>query len=454
MLIKILNQFTTVDSNVSRCLCEYNRSKFVSVITFILFLSQSVLADDYHYKDVIVGERASGLGGSYIAISDDPSGLWYNPAGIIFSYENYFSLSANAYNETTEVYKNVFKSDGYTYRSKGLIPNFFGVTQTAGNYKWGFSIIVPKSDLFDQDDEINDISTGTGKAKSLSRKFFKQNNVTGLGLGGAGKVNDKFTYGLSLFGMIRDDKTIDNQLVTFNADADGKERFLILNRAITRKSYTLYPKLGLQYMMTPITSLGLTIAKSQHVSGNLKVKVYQNATQNDGQTTDDGIPNDLQYNLSKDLYKQDIPKTEAYELSPLEVGFGIARFPTKYFMYTFDLNYYSADADFKEFKTVDVLNLALGLEYFLNDKKAIRLGIYTNNANTQKLSSTQTDQPPNVDMLGLTASYSVFSSGSALSFGTLYSTGKGFGQAVGGITSQQSVERNSMTVYLTGSYQM
>lgn len=422
-------------------------SKLKAFLFIMCFISLS-FADDYHYKDVLVGERASGLGGSFIAISDDPSGLWYNPAGILFSFENYFSLSANAYNETSEVYKNVFKGENYTYKSKGLIPNFFGFTQTYKDYKWGFSIVVPKSDFLDQDDEVTDISSTAGEAKNLTRKFFRQNNVTGIGLGGASKIKDGFTIGLSLFVLQRDEKIIDNQLVEFNTDATNSERFYFLNRSYSKKTYSLYPKLGMQYMPTKEISIGATLAKMQHISGEKKNRNYENATNS---TT--GKPNNFQYKLDQDLKKENTT-TKAFELSPLEVGLGIAYFPSKYLMISSDINYYSSDSDFKEFKTVDTLNISVGTEYFFSDKKAIRLGFYTNNANTSKLNSTATDQAPNVDMYGLTASMSLFSSGSALSFGTLYSKGAGKGQAIGGVTAQQDISRDSVTVYFTGSYQM
>lgn len=431
---------------------KFFRSSKLKLILFFILYQFRCVADDFHYKDVIIGERASGLGGSYIAISDDPSGLWYNPAGIIFSFENYFSLSANAYNETSEVYKNVFKNGNYSYRSKGLIPNFFGFTQTFREYKWGFAVIVPKSDLIDQDDEVGDISATAGSAKSLQRKFFRQNNMTGIGFGGASKIKEGLTVGISLFGMFRDEKMIDNQLIEFNADGSSKEKFLVLNTSLNRKTFSIYPKLGAQYMATKELSLGLTLSKIQHLSGETKTRSYKNSTITDGSASS-GLPKDFQYNLSADLVKGN-QTVKSFELSPLEIALGAAYFPSKKLMLTADLNYYSGDSEFKDFKTVDTFNLAIGTEYFLSDKKAIRLGVYTNNANTKQLSSDAANQAPHVDMLGVTASMTMFSAGSALSFGALYSNGKGKGQAVGDVTIQQDIERTSMTAYLTGSYQM
>ncbi|MEO1175145.1 MAG: UPF0164 family protein, partial [Myxococcota bacterium] len=48
----------------------------------VLLLAAPARGDDTHYQDFIVGGRAVGLGGAFTALADDPSGLFYNPAGI------------------------------------------------------------------------------------------------------------------------------------------------------------------------------------------------------------------------------------------------------------------------------------------------------------------------------------------------------------------------------------
>src|SRR4051812_8644532 len=85
----------------------------------LLLTSLAAFAEDgnYHYKSILVGERASGLGGAYTAISDDPSGVYHNPAGIVFSLENYLSLSANGLATGSTTYENVYPGQNYVYRS-------------------------------------------------------------------------------------------------------------------------------------------------------------------------------------------------------------------------------------------------------------------------------------------------------------------------------------------------
>ena len=48
-----------------------------------LVAPRAVQADDTHYQDYPLGGRAVGLGGAFVALGDDPSGIMYNPAGIV-----------------------------------------------------------------------------------------------------------------------------------------------------------------------------------------------------------------------------------------------------------------------------------------------------------------------------------------------------------------------------------
>ena len=79
-------------------------SKIFYIITccLTLFVAPGVFADDLHYVNMLVGNRAAGLGGAYTAISDDPAGCFYNPAGIAFSPYTSLSASVNAFSTSTK----------------------------------------------------------------------------------------------------------------------------------------------------------------------------------------------------------------------------------------------------------------------------------------------------------------------------------------------------------------
>jgi hypothetical protein len=54
-------------------------------------------ADPGRFQDYVVGARALGLGGAFTALSDDASGIFYNPAGIVDVGRARLSISTNLY---------------------------------------------------------------------------------------------------------------------------------------------------------------------------------------------------------------------------------------------------------------------------------------------------------------------------------------------------------------------
>ena len=55
-----------------------SRLRLSSYISFALIVTFAipVHADDTHYQDFLVGGRALGLGGAYVSLADDPSGVY------------------------------------------------------------------------------------------------------------------------------------------------------------------------------------------------------------------------------------------------------------------------------------------------------------------------------------------------------------------------------------------
>src|SRR5690606_10555607 len=54
-------------------------------------------AADANYQSFVVGGRALTLGGAFTSLSDDPSGAYYNPAGIADVKETSYSVSTSIY---------------------------------------------------------------------------------------------------------------------------------------------------------------------------------------------------------------------------------------------------------------------------------------------------------------------------------------------------------------------
>jgi hypothetical protein len=91
-------------------------------------LSGAAFADEFHYTNLLIGDRAPGMGGAYTAVSDDATGLTIiqrvrlRPVNL--------SASVNAYYYDKHTGTSSAATDGNTRSS--LLPNYFGVVNLGG----------------------------------------------------------------------------------------------------------------------------------------------------------------------------------------------------------------------------------------------------------------------------------------------------------------------------------
>jgi long-chain fatty acid transport protein len=72
--------------------------KLGGAVAIVLVLAPCLArADDTHYQDYPVGGRSVGLGGAFTAIADDPSGIYFNPAGIVDTNRTSVQIATTLY---------------------------------------------------------------------------------------------------------------------------------------------------------------------------------------------------------------------------------------------------------------------------------------------------------------------------------------------------------------------
>ena len=99
-----------------------------NVLLIIICITPSELhADDAHYKNMLIGERAATMGGSYVAVSDDSTGCYYNPGGIAYAVGDSLSGSGNVMHQMKTVYHQAIGTKDWARDSEALVPNYFGV---------------------------------------------------------------------------------------------------------------------------------------------------------------------------------------------------------------------------------------------------------------------------------------------------------------------------------------
>jgi len=412
-------------------------------------VTSPILADNFHYKDIILGERAIGLGGAFSAIADDSSGIFYNPAGLAFAQENYLSVSTNAYASNREVFKDIAPGQNYETRSQSLFPSMVGVTQNMGPGKLGLGFFATNSEAIDQSDKLELPADGTNAERRLTRHLLSQNNTYIFGPAYAIEITDNFAIGLSLMGKIRTFKSIDDQL--FLVDNGTDFSYLITNVLQTQTEYGILPILGIQFMPVPKWSLALTLSRPYLKGTSRKTSTSTKLNTNGSIPTPTGnFTTDFGENVAEEKY--DVT-------SPFSVTFGTAYFASKSWLISAQADIYQ-NLNFSGITAPVTINWSVGSEYFVFDWLALRAGVYANNASTPvpragALANGSTDvQPPHIDQLGGAAGFSVYRPNSSVTFSVSQSSGTGSGQAYPSVTDIQTMNRSVFAFYLSGSYQL
>ncbi len=409
----------------------------IALLAMLLAKATVSTADEFHYNNILIGDRASGLGGAYTAISDDASGLFYNPAGLVFTRELQLSASANAVHTTELVYKDVLRGGDWERKSSNIVPNYFGITNKIGDHYFGFSYAVTDFEVEDQDSRFTNIP-------GVPLFIININNnekVTKLGPSYALAINDELNFGITLYLHERERDLINNQWIRLSDNS-----FEWSNVYFAASESGLEPVFGLLWSPHDDWSFGLSIRKTFITSSRSRTEVTCSSDVNNPLVQPSqcipvgGSPIDPTITRSDD--ERDLP---------LNVRLGIAYFPTSRLLYSLDISHFeetSSDA----FSAEEVVNLALGLEYYFSAQWAMRAGLFSDNANTPEVSSGEFNQLDHVDLVGLSLSLTRFSKASSITLGFAVSRGDGEAQVITGSSQIQDLEHHIETLYLSTTY--
>jgi hypothetical protein len=382
------------------------------IYVLFFFFPFLLFADQYHDINGFFGERAAGLSGAYTAISDDPSGAYYNPAGLGFATGDSISISASNYKTIQKQYKNV-DSPGLAYSqiSKNYLPNFIGVIRGSGNLKFGFSIVNSVNESFNRNSQISIpvFSPTINNTKLYNLENYNQ-ILAGPSLGYA--LSNNLSIGATLYYM-EDTQNITRTTLQQYTDMS----YVMLSQVDNRRTTGVMPIIGVQYMPVDQLSLGLSLRRKTVMGQNRLLSSFYadslkatNARTNidfaEGTHNFYGAYENGRY-IQKGGTTGRVPETT-------EVRFGAAYFASKDFLASFDIIHntgytfkknqseFSFDPtnsqakltwkspEVKELGRKATTNFALGIEYFLVENISVLLGGYTNFANSEKISWNET----------------------------------------------------------------
>jgi hypothetical protein len=394
------------------------KTRYLEIFCLFLLLvfPLSSGADDFHFNNFPVGERPSGLAGAYTALSNDATGLYYNPAGIVGI--NQVTASIYAYTKATSEYKNVFGNTNWTKDTSEFVPGFFGFTHTFPLGTLGFSVAVVDSGRSDQNQDIYNINYNGQKIWDYGRINYNfDNKVFNFGPSFALPISEEFSLGTTLYLHYKKQKEFQNQVFS----SGGGSIFTLLweNMRIEETEWGIRPILGILWKpKNQKVSVGLSVSRTFVFSSdysNQYIGTYQSIT-----------PSNPQIQTLADLDKS----TDCREY-PFVATLGIAYAFSPRWLLSWDLSYYTKTErqDDNEvpstFSTRSFFNTAIGGEFRYSEKWIFRAGFFTNLANNNIDDSTVNQRAESVDMVGVNLSATFKQNSNSYTLGTSYSTGTG-----------------------------
>ena len=463
----------------------------VQIFRMILFgsimMSSLAKADQFHYQNFLIGDRAIGLGGAYSGVADDASGIFYNPAGTAFALNNDVSGSANAIYQKKIVFKNTLPGHDFTENSNGTVPSFFGGLLKADSVAEGlviaWGIYSLDSELKDQDDLFSEVDLGAN-APCQSGAATPPNNVLNRFHRTVNSRGATEYYGLALGWRLANNMSIGsganyiqvNELVQEYQDVKQASHFcktdggfepgsLRLTQNIRQKltAYGVQPVLGIQVSLFGRLSLGLTFKAGSWLSQKFeqtaeirKVKMLESDQANvEALSETQSLPVLASPSVIGVFQNKGNKTPESNPLGSMapSIRLGLAWFASTRLLITSDVAHTMAVTDAEKFGGFDyglyskeaVTNLMLGMEYYLTPAVPVRLGVFTNNDATPEIDTKKANQRNHVDYLGGTFFLSWVQPNSQIGAGIVLQDGKGKAQKIGGVTTVQDVEARSFT---------
>jgi hypothetical protein len=462
MLFRIEKKRVNKGGNMFRC----SQVIKLAVAVGSLLLAGNAAADQFHYNNFIMGDRAVGLGGAYSAVSDDASGVVYNPAGLAFALSNDISGSANAFYSREITYKETLGDEDFVEHSNGSLPAFFGVLQKLDHHVPGlvmaFGSYTTDSDLKDQDTLIEDITVGSSNV----RRFHRTSNIrastqySSLAAGYRLTSNIAIGFGLTYFAV--DELTQEYQ--------DGKQtvsnieniEWQILTQNIRQRLtvFGIEPHLGIQVALGGKFSLGASYKQGIIASENMEIAVE---TRKQYLANDEAIAS-IESGSSAGAAVTENVSNELVEAPlgswPGQFRFGAAWFASTRFLWTADVVYYTeakggddiaAFGNKQLFERESIMNYSTGVEYYVLPSFPLRFGLFTNNDARPVIDHDKTAQADHIDYMGETLFIAWVQPNSQIAVGAILQQGSGEAQKLGDKTVQK-VEAESVTYAFSATH--
>ncbi|MEE2960301.1 MAG: hypothetical protein VYA34_06105 [Myxococcota bacterium] len=413
-----------------------------------LFISPSVWADDTHYQGILFGGRAIVLGGAFTSIANEPSGLFFNPAGLVDSNYSSLQVSTSLYGientqyDTTPGFQLPFKKiksfDTDFVRKLVIVPAAAGfvypLVRGVGNrvdQSIGIAILVPAFQTYSTDA----IQTSAPHTPESETPYYHRTVIDREFWTGAGysyRLNERWSFGASFFYVLRVLEENEELSSTIDsAKTNGKtenEPFRLAFRSLSASVGNILGVFGVKYKHPRGFRLGMTFfSPSSRVNSNTELRLLRgefigpdedgNSTVAFERTTSENLEFTPRLTWACRLGASYIvPKTLTLSLDITLNG------PISYSLF----GNKKLVGWLSEVKRNAVANFNFGFEYLLVRSFSVGVGLFTDFPSSSPVNEESTDlQLPHISRYGLSGALGYFGEHSLTRIGLVYRFGSG-----------------------------
>ena len=359
-------------------------------LIWLCSLEHIAFPDLFHYNNLLIGPRAMGLGGAFTAISNDTSGLFYNPGGLAFQSSAELSTSINTYYLKNNKYENVFGDKEFEESARGTVSTFFGFSKIIsppilGQLHVGIAFVNPDAALSDENVLIENepapsviryhrtanIRSGRSQViAGVAKRFGKQ---TGLGCAGSYLDVDELeqTYQDVVQGPFTFKELPDTSV--YSTLGQNLRTHLVLRGGSV--------KCGFRSSLNGGLLIGASYQKTEMVFQKLEQDLEINKVFTDLNNQVIEVTNTSNPNLKGQLLRSVSRSSDERFLTswPDELRVGIAYQPSNSFLVSADvMRHGDGDGTITQVKKSEVINYALGAEIIVANSFFLRSGFFTN----------------------------------------------------------------------------
>lgn len=190
---------------VSSAMCNHSDNSHMGVIRKSVFalsasvaMAQAGLASPFsHQRNLLPGPRAAAMAGAFTAVADDPSAVYWNPAGLALVEKPEVSVSGLGLVHASTRYDEAVDGSPFVERTQTYSPGFFGSSLRIGRLGIGYGFSALDERNVNQNDSFGNVELVTGETVDYYRTYQESSNLSAIGAGAAYDLLDGLSFGLA-----------------------------------------------------------------------------------------------------------------------------------------------------------------------------------------------------------------------------------------------------------------